>query len=277
MLPLVRMMGGVSGAVQHNLCYYAGEDIYYRTDFTDPWTKWTGTVVTVGDANSPVGGAPYDYSSLEDAIDGTSGDVAFMCHTIADDPWTNGVYTGTRQFLIKGISCLGTELPHNFRTPNPPGGFQFNGVSGELCIFENIGMRAQENWYAVLEMGRNSTNRIYVNKCRVWGTGDTYMLDFYKNNQPFKGVFEMTYCRLERGYTTIIDHYDGTGATKAALRNVWCYNNGEGNYNCYSCAAQPDPLDIMQTNVSADALAAGYGQNVGAGDLDYYKIGFGPS
>lgn len=276
MLPLVRMMGGLAVPTQNNICYYGGETIFYRTSLSGDWAKWDGTIVTVGDAGSPAGGAPYDYSSLETAIDSTSGDVAFMCHTLsATDTWVNGVYTNGRQFLIKGCSCLGTELPFAMRTPNPPGGFQFNSAGGETHIFENLNMRAQENWYAMFEMGRNSTEKIYVNKCRVWGTGDTYMFDFYKNGQPFKGTFKITYSRVERGYTTTIDHGDGSGASRAQYEKLWAYNNGEGNIHCHSCANLPDPYDYMQS--ASDPVASGYGHNVGNGDLDYYLIGFGPT
>lgn len=272
MLPLVKMMGGgPAGPTQDTICYYAGEDIYYKFGIDDTaWKKWTGTVVTVGNASSPAGGAPYDYSSIEDAADDNAGDVAIMAHWLGvDDAWTNGFYTYERNMIIKGVGCVRT-LEHRSRNPNPPDGVQFNGSTGNFFIGEAWHHRSQENWYSAFAFGRESNMRVYLNKMDIYGTGDTYMLDFYKNNQAWRGTCEITYCRLSRGYTTIIDHYDGSTPNKASIRKCWHYNNGQGNYLCYSCAAAPDPLDYMESLTNPSG--SGYGYD--AGD---YIVKFGPS
>lgn len=269
MLPLVRMMGGVSGPTQDMICYYAGQDIYYRlTRDSSDWIKWTGNVYTVGAAGSPAGGAPYDYSNLETAFDSTSGDCAFICHyNSVREVWSNGFLTAGRNILIKGVDCTGNHTPFKSNNPNPPDGIQVNGTSGELLICEGWWHYSGENWYSAVAMGRNSNQTVIISKCRFHGAASSYMIDFYKNNQPWKGVCKIEQCLIGREYTTYIDHGDGTGSTDAAVYRTRYYNSGEGSYRCYSCARPPNPHDYVQSDVDVENYGVNYGE---------YFIKFGP-
>ena len=94
------------GPTQDQLDYYADEDVYYRIDQgSDVWTKWEGSIVTVGCAGSPAGGAPYDYDSIETAFNDTApNDVIILAHYMSTPPViVNPMYILNRTVIIKGI------------------------------------------------------------------------------------------------------------------------------------------------------------------------------
>ena len=273
MAPFTPMLVGSStgSPTQTNLTYYNGEDIYWRTDLSASWSLWTDPVVKCGDGGSPVAGAPYDYVNVEDAIAATSGNLAILQHNVTDNVIVAEMRLGTRTILIKGVGS-GSEIPARIRNPNDD---MFDFEDASTLVVENMRLHSSENFRSVFALGRNLTNEVYINKSQIYGTGDQYMVDFYKGDQAFKGVFKSWYCRFERAFTTFIDHGDGSGASTAEIRNMWHYNNGNGTYRCYSCGSAPSPLDYTET--TSDPAGSGYGYNVGTGDLDYYLIGFGPS